>query len=110
MNTQELKQAIDGVEARADEAKAALNSGNVQPELRQAVEAFHQQASQAKKSGATDEESLRNAVFQIEEAADKALEACRNAGDVDEKLKNAIKGAHDQARNLKKQVQAEGAH
>ena len=50
------------LQLRVDDAKRAAQSGNVPQDLKQQVESFHQQASQAKKSGGTDENQLRQAV------------------------------------------------
>ena len=106
MQSQELKQSIERIEQCADDAKRAVQSGNVSPDLRQQVESFHQQASQAKKSGGADESALRQTVLQLESAADRLKAACQQAGNVDPQLKQAIQRAHDEASRLKKQVQA----
>ena len=106
MEAQELKQRIDRIEECADDARNALQSGNVPQELRQHVETLHQLAREPKKSGINDEQALRDAVLRIEQAADRAKEACRQAGNIDQKLQQAIQRAHDEASQLKKQVQA----
>ncbi|QJW84171.1 hypothetical protein HK414_10625 [Ramlibacter terrae] len=110
METQELKQAIERIEHATDDAKRALQSGNVPQALRQQVEDFHQQASQAKKSGASDEALLRDTVLKLEQAADKAKAACQQAGgDVSADLKQAVERAHDEASKVKKQIRAGSA-
>ena len=43
----EVKKGIDRVEQCADEAERAIQSGSVTGELRQSVDAMHQQARQA---------------------------------------------------------------
>jgi hypothetical protein len=106
MNSNDLKQRIERVERCADDAKNALQSGNVQQELRDAVMQLHQQASQLKKQGVSDENQARQPVMQLEEAADQAKEACQRAGNVDQKLKDAILQAHSEASRLKKELQA----
>jgi hypothetical protein len=103
MQTQELKQAIETIEQAADEAKRALQSGNVPQDLRQQVESFHQQASQAKHAGNVDS----NTVLQLESAADKMKAACQQAGSgVSPQLQQAVGRAHDEASRAKKQIQA----
>ncbi|HEY8360831.1 MAG TPA: hypothetical protein VIL30_25515 [Ramlibacter sp.] len=107
MDTQQLKQAIERIEQATDEAKAALKSGNVPDALRQQVEQFHQQASQAKKSGASDEASLRQTVLQLEQSADRAKAACQQAGGgVSPELQQAVMRAHDEASRVKKQIES----
>jgi hypothetical protein len=48
---------------------------------------------------------VREAVMQLEQAGDRAMQACRQAGSVDAKLQQAVQRAHAEASNLKKQVQ-----
>ncbi|MDB5956833.1 hypothetical protein [Ramlibacter sp.] len=107
MQSQELKQSIARIEQCADDAKRAAQSGNVPQDLRQQVESFHQQASQAKKDGGSDENALRQTVLQLESAADRMKAACQQAGgNVSQDLQQAVQRAHDEASRLKKQIQA----
>ena len=106
MNSQELKQCIDRVEECADEAKQAVQSGSASSDLRQVIDALHQQARQAKHSGAADESTLRHTVLQLEQTADRAKQAVQNAGQVDPKTQQAVLRAHDELSRLKKQLQA----
>lgn len=110
MQATELKQRIDRVEQCVDEAERAIQSGSVQGELRQSVDAMHQQARQAQQACASgqqqaDQGSVRQAVEQLEQASDRAMQACRKAGNVDPKLQQALQSAHDEASSLKKQLQ-----
>jgi hypothetical protein len=111
MQISDLKQRIDRVEECADEAERAVQSGSVPSELRQSVDAMHQQARQAQQACSTsqqqgaDESRLRDAVMQLEQAGDRAVQACRNAGNVDPKVQQAVQRAHDEASSLKKQLQ-----
>lgn len=57
-------------------------------------------------SSQADENSLRQPVMKLEQAADLAVQACRSAGTVDAALQRAIQSAHDEASKLKKQVEA----
>jgi hypothetical protein len=105
MEAQAMKSGIERLEQCADEAKQALQAGSVSDDLRQCVETLHQRASQAK-HGPAGQEQLRQSVLQIEQAADRAMDACRKAGQVDPRLQQAIQRAHTQASELKKQMQA----
>lgn len=108
MDTQQLKKKIDELEQCADDAKNAMQSaGNVPQPLREGIENLHQQARMAKKDGTGNDDALRDKVMQIEQAADRAMAACRNAGNVDPKLQQAVQQAHDEASKLKKQVEAD---
>ena len=110
MQVTNLKQSLDSIEQCADEAKRAVASAS--PELRQSVEQLHQQARQAQQACSSagsqqqgDASQLRQPVMQLEQAADRAMQACRTAGNVEPQLKDAIQRAHQQASQLKKQVQ-----
>jgi hypothetical protein len=111
MQATEIKQGIDTIEECADEAKRAAMSAP--GDLKQSVDQLHQQARQAQQACSTaggsqqqgDQARLREPVMQLEQAADRAMQAVRSAGNVDPQLKDAIQRAHQQASQLKKQVQ-----
>jgi hypothetical protein len=112
MQMSEVKQRIDRVEQCVDEAERAMQSGSVPNEVRQSVDAMHQQARQAQQACNTqqsgqqgDQSSLRDVVMQLEQAGDRAKQACQSAGNVDPKLQQALQRAHDEASSLKKQLQ-----
>lgn len=109
MQASELKQRIDRVEQCADQAERAMQAGSVQADLRQSVDAMHQQARQAQQACASGQQQgdqgLRDVVNQLEQASDRAMQACRNAGNVDPKLQQALQSAHDEASSLKRQMQ-----
>jgi hypothetical protein len=111
MQSSEIKQSIDNIEECADEAKRAC--GSASGDLQQAVQQLHSQAHQAQQmmgaGGSSQQQGdtsrMREPVMQLEQAADRAMQACRTAGNVDPQLKDAIQRAHQQASQLKKQVQ-----
>jgi hypothetical protein len=110
MQMNEIKQGIDRVEQCADEAERAMQSGSVPADLRQSVDAMHQQARHAQQLCGSQQQQgaeteVRSAVMQLEQAGDRAMQACRQAGSVDTKLQQAVQRAHSEASNLKKQVQ-----
>lgn len=112
MQGEQLKQSIQRIEECADQAKRAVEQGSAPSELRQCVNTLHEQARQAQQQvqgqgqQQAGEESLRNAVMQMEQTGDKAMQACRNAGDsVDQQTQQAVKRAHDEISGLKKQIQ-----
>ena len=110
MQMSEVKQRIDRVEQCADDAERAIQTGSVPSELRQSVDAMHQQARQAQQACGSpqqqgDPSSLREVVQQLEQAGDRAMQACRQAGNVDPGVRQAVQRAHDEASSLKKQLQ-----
>jgi flagellar hook-basal body complex protein FliE len=110
MQMSEVKQRIDRVEECADEAERAVQAGSVPGELRQSVDAMHQQARQAQQACSAqqqqgDQTRLREVVMQLEQAGDRAMKALRNSGNVDPRVQQAVQRAHDEASDLKKQLQ-----
>lgn len=111
MQISEVKQRIDQVEQCADEAERAMQqTASVPADLRQSVDAMHKQARQAQQAVSSqqqqgDQSRLRDVVMQLEQAGDRAMQACRNAGNVDPGLQQAVQRAHQEASNLKKQLQ-----
>ena len=110
MQISEVKQRIDRVEQCADEAERAIQTGSVSSELRQSVDEMHQQARQAQQACSSqqqqaDQGRLRDVVSQLEQAGDRAMQACQKAGNVDQRVQQAVKRAHDEASSLKKELQ-----
>jgi hypothetical protein len=110
MQPSEMKQRIDRIEECADEAERAIQASAVQGELRQSVDAMHQQARQAQQACSAQQQQgdtsrLRDVVMQLEQAGDRAMQACQKAGNVDPSVKQAVQRAHDEASQLKKQLQ-----
>jgi hypothetical protein len=103
MEAQEIKSALDRIEGCADTAKDCLQQGQVPDELRQSVMELHQQARNGR--ALNDAGQLRDAAMRVEESADRAMKACRSAGQVDQRLQQAIQDAHKQASQLKHQVE-----
>lgn len=107
MNTQDLKQCIDRIEGCADEAKRAVQGNGIPQNVRDAVMAAHQKASQAKKDGTGNDDALRQCIADLEQAADRAMQACKQAGgQVDPQTQQAIQRLHDEASQAKHRAQA----
>jgi len=51
-----------------------------------------------------DQGRLREVVAPLEQASDRPMQACRNAGNVDAKLRQAVQRAHDEASGLRMQM------
>jgi hypothetical protein len=106
----EMKQRIDRIEECADEALEAAQ-GNAPAGLRECVESIHTQAKQAQQSlsGGSqqqmDQNAVRQQVMQLEQTGDRAMQACRQAGNVSPQLQQAVQRAHDEISQLKKEIQ-----
>ncbi len=107
METQAIQQAIDAIESAADKAMAGLKKGQVDATLKQSVEALHQQART--KRSLDDKAQLTQAAMDIEQSADRAMAACKSAGQVDPELQQAVKDAHQKASALKHQLEGKPA-
>lgn len=107
METQAIQQAIDAIEQATDKAVEQVKKGQADAALQQAVQDLHQQART--KRTLTDQKALTQAAMDIEQAADKAMEACRAAGQVDPALQQAVKDAHQKASQLKHKLQGAAA-
>lgn len=114
MQMNQLKQRIDRVEQCADEAKQAVYGSAAPAELRQCIDEMHQQARQVQQScdaqqqqqAGSDQGRIRDTVERLEQTGDRAMQACRNAGNsVDSRLQQAVQRAHDEISNLKQQMQ-----
>ena len=105
MQADQLKERIDRIEECADEAKRAVQAGSVPQDLRQAVDQLHQQARQAKQQASGQQAGqqqagqggLEQAVMQMEQTGDRAMQACRSAGATcDPQAQQAVQRAHDE--------------
>ena len=131
MQADQLKQSIQRIEECADEAKRRVQQGSVPDEVRQSVLSLHDQAKQAQQQiGGSQQQQgqgqpgqqqgqgqqgqqtqgqqdqLRQAVMQMEQAGDRAMQACRKAGgSIDPQTQQSIQRLHDEVSNLKKQIQ-----
>jgi uncharacterized protein Yka (UPF0111/DUF47 family) len=111
MQMSELKQRIDRIEECADDAEQAMRTGSVPADLRQRVDAMHQQARQLQQACSStgqqqgDQSRLRDMVAELEQSGDRAMDACRQARNVDPSLQQAVQRAHQEASSLKKEVQ-----
>lgn len=112
MQMDQMKQSINRIEECVDEAKRAVQGGSVPNDVRQCVDSLHEQARQAQQSALSSgqqqqgQDEFRQQVMQLEQTGDRAMQACRTAGDsVDPQTQQAIRRAHDEISSLKKQIQ-----
>lgn len=135
MQADQWKQSIQRIEECADEAKRQVQQGSVPDDVRQNVLSLHDQAKQAQQQlqssqqqqggqgqrqsgqqqgqgqqlqGQQDQgqDQLRQAVMQMEQCGDRAMQACRKAGSsIDPQTQQSIQRLHDEVSSLKKQIQ-----
>ena len=112
VQAEQLKQSIHRIEECADEAKRAVQQQAAVPsELRDCVNNLHDQAKQVQQqvdSGQQQmgQDSIRQAVMQMEQTGDRAMQACRKAGNsIDPQTQQSVQRLHDEVSQLKKQIQ-----
>lgn len=112
MQADQLKQSIHRIEECADEAKRAVQQqASIPSELRESVNNLHDQAKQVQQQvdagqQQAGEATLRQAVMQMEQTGDRAMQACRKAGNsVDPQTQQSVQRLHDEVSSLKKQIQ-----
>lgn len=111
MQIDQMKQSVNRIEECVDEAKNAVRAGSVPNEVRQCVDSLHEQARQVQQScnspqQQAGQDDFRQQVMQLEQTGDRAMQACRQAGNsVAPQAQQAIKRAHDEISSLKKQIQ-----
>jgi hypothetical protein len=108
MQMGQVQQRITQIEQCADDAMSAVRGGNAPDELKQSVDEMHRKARAAKQMCVTqagnDESQVVRTVDDLEQAGDRAMQACRRAGNVDPQVQSAVQRAHDEISSLKKQL------
>lgn len=112
MQSEQLKQNIHRIEECADEAKRCVQQqASIPSELRDCVNNLHDQAKQVQQqvdSGQQQagQDTIRQAVMQMEQTGDRAMQACRQAGsNIDQQTQQSVQRLHDEVSSLKKQIQ-----
>lgn len=110
MQAEQLRQSVERIEECVDEARDAVRQGSAPDDLRQTVDSLHQQARQVQQAAESQQQvgqdAIRQQVVQLEQAGDRAVQACRTAGSkVDQRTQQAVQKAHDEISKLKKQIQ-----
>lgn len=107
MQREQIQQSIEKIEQCADEAMRALKGASVSEDLRRNVEQLHRQASDAKRNPMLNDGEYRTLVTSLEQMADEAMGACRDAGGgVDAQLRDAVQRLHGELSREKKELAA----
>lgn len=107
MQAEQIRQQLELAEQCADEAMHAVKAGRVPDALRRSVEALHKQASDAKHHPLMNDALYRETIAQLEQLADEAMAACRDAGSVDPQVRDAVQRAHRELSRLSQEVGAQ---
>jgi hypothetical protein len=107
MQMNQVQQRMNQIEQSADQAMSATRGANAPDDLRQSVDELHRKARAARDlcgQGSADENQLVRTVDDLEQCGDRAMQACRKAGNVDPQVSSAVQRAHDEISDLKKQL------
>jgi chromosome segregation ATPase len=107
MQSDQIKQQLAQVEQCVQQATQACQADQAAPqELKDSVRELGDQSRQAHEfmQGTKDEASMRQCIDDLEESSDRAKEACQSAGNVSQKLKDAVIRAHRTISQLKHQL------
>jgi len=107
MQSDQIKQQLAQVEQCVKQATQACQADQSAPqELKDSVRELGDQSRQAHEfmQGTKDEGSMRQCIDDLEESSDRAKQACQSAGNVTQKLKDAVMRAHQTISQLKHQL------
>ncbi|OGB22038.1 MAG: hypothetical protein A3I66_19255 [Burkholderiales bacterium RIFCSPLOWO2_02_FULL_57_36] len=107
MQISEIQQRFSRIEQTIHQAAAACESATGVPmDLKDSIQQLEQKSNQAKSmmQQPGDEDSIRQCVNDLEQLGDKARDACQQAGRVDDELKNVVMQAHQELSELKHQL------
>lgn len=107
MQINEVQQRFSRIEQTIHQAAEVCEStAHVPMDLKDSVQQLEQKSNQAKGilQQAGDDESVRQCVDELEQLGDQARDACEQAPMVDEKLKSMVMQAHRELSDLKHQL------
>ncbi|WKB51765.1 hypothetical protein [Eleftheria terrae] len=107
MQMNEVKQHMDRIEQCVSRAAQACESADHVPQdLRSCISELDLRSHEAARMMQTDddEQHIRQWVGTLEALGDRAMAACRRAGDMDDSLAQAVRQAHDELSQLKHQL------
>ncbi|MCW7540262.1 hypothetical protein OOT46_20725 [Aquabacterium sp. A7-Y] len=107
MQMSEMKQHMDRIEQWLSQAAHACEaSDHVPQDLRNCITELDRRSHEAVRMMETDEDEqhVREWVTRLEALGDRAMSACRRAGEMDGEMSQAIQQAHDELSQLKHQL------
>ena len=106
MQLSEVQQRFSRVEQCIDDASSACEqSASAPQQLKESIRQLDQRSDEARQYfQGQDESRIRQCVNELEELSDRALQACKQAGNIDSKLQQAVQQTHSELSNLKHQM------
>lgn len=107
MQLSEVRQSFSRIEQCIDDAaRTCQTMGSIPNDLKQCVQELDRRTDEAKEFIAheTDETRIRQCVDDLEQLGDRAMQTCRQAGNVDSMLQGKIQDAHNELSRLKHQL------
>lgn len=107
MQASQVKDALPKIDKHVrNAAQLCQKSGNVPDELRNCIGELERETGEAASMvrGEDNEQRIIECVDHLEELGDRAMQACRQAGNVDDQVKQAIQTVHGALSDLKHQL------
>ncbi|MES2537984.1 MAG: hypothetical protein V4632_19150 [Pseudomonadota bacterium] len=104
MQARQVKEEFPRIEQYIDKAaQLSKSSSNVPDELRSSLSELEREADQAKSILAQEQNDDRivDCVDHLEELGDRAMQACKQAGNIDDQMRQAVQQAHGALSELK---------
>ncbi|HCE08313.1 MAG TPA: hypothetical protein DEQ40_06870 [Oxalobacteraceae bacterium] len=106
LQVNEIKQRFNQIERTIGNASSACQADTAAPaELKTCLQQLDQESEQVREAlQANDESGIRQHIDSMELLGDRAEQALKRAGKVDDKVKSAVRQAHNELSNLKHQL------
>ena len=108
MQANEVQQRVSQIKQTIQQASQACDSAgeSVPADLKNSIQQLDKRSDQASETlkQSSDEASIRQCVDELEELGDQAKVACENSANIDQNLKDAVMKAHQELSQLKHQV------
>jgi ABC-type transporter Mla subunit MlaD len=107
MQVEQIRERFSRIEEWLDDAAQACRESNTVPDaLRNCLDELDRESDQAKHLVETenDQERIRQSVEKLEAVGDRAMQACRQARNLDQKLQVSLSQAHFEISKLKQQL------
>ena len=108
MQANEVQQRVSQIKQTIQQASQACDSAgeSVPADLKNSIQQLGKRSDQASETlkQSSDEASIRQCVDELEELGDQAKVACEKSANIDQNLKDAVMKAHQELSQLKHQV------
>lgn len=106
MQLNEVQQRFSRIEKCIDDADSACQqSASAPQELKDSIRQLDQRSDRARQLlQGQDESRIRQCVNEMEELSDRAMQACKQAGNIEPQLQQAVQQTHSELSSLKHQM------